>query len=92
MVQLKLFEPIVLREDKLVADSKRNAFWTIRLVQEGLSFGVLKESGIGGKIMDRRQWWFDNSDEAEKVYRRRLAAKLNPDRKSVRKYRRVDDK
>ena len=55
---------------------------------EGCARGyrVCKESGIYGRKPDRRVWRFETLAAAEKEYCRRIRAKTNLQRKSVRKY------
>lgn len=87
MIQIELFEPTVIEQAFLVADSPKKAFYFLRLTicaTGGAS--IFKASGRGGKICDRRQWPFETLEAAEKVYKRKLAAKLNPKRKNPRKY------
>lgn len=86
MVQLKIWDQVVLEHAELVCDSPKKAFWNIRLEAQFETFTVVKESGIGDKVLDTRRWVHDSHDRALKDYRRRLRNKLNPGRKSTRKY------
>lgn len=86
MVQLQIWDPVVLEHAELICDSPKKAFWNIRLEAQFETFTVIKESGIGDKVLDMRRWPHDSHDKALKDYRRRLRAKLNPGRKSTRKY------
>lgn len=85
--QLKFWDPVVLDHAELVCESPKSAFWNIRLEAENGTFAVIKESGIGTKVIDRRRWPHDSLDKATRDYRRRLMAKLNPNRRSSRIYR-----
>lgn len=87
MCQLNLFGPTVLERAELICDSPKRAFWNIRLEVENETFSVIKESGIGETVLDRRRWPHADHEAALKDYRRRLKAKLRPDRKSTRIYR-----
>ena len=86
--QLKIFDPVILEHAELVAESPKKAFWNIRLEQQGGTFTVIKESGTKNVVRDKRKWPHGSYEKAKKDYDRRLKAKLNPDRKSPRKYRR----
>lgn len=87
MVQLQIWDQVVLEHAELVCnDSPKKAFWNIRLEAQFETFTVIKESGIGDKVLDTRRWAHSSHDRALKDYRRRLRSKLNPVRKSTRKY------
>jgi hypothetical protein len=38
-------------------------------------------------VLDKRSWPFENFEEAEKVFNRRIKEKTDPERKSPRKYK-----
>lgn len=86
MVQLKIFEVTILEHAELICESPKMAFWNIRLEHDCGTFYVIKESGSRGKILDRRTWKHEKYEAAKKDYDRRLRLKLNPERKSPRKY------
>lgn len=90
-VQLKLFDLVVLEHAELISDSPKKAFWNIRLEHENETFSVVKVSGIGDIVLDRRRWRHKSYDKALKDYGRRLRAKLNPTRKSPRRYKIIDE-
>lgn len=88
MRQLHLFETI-LREIRLEADSKKKAFYILRLIECRGAYSIEKISGAGGKILDRRRWPMPSLPAAEKRFNRTIKSKLNPDRNNPRKYREV---
>ncbi|MBF0232940.1 MAG: hypothetical protein HQK65_07865 [Desulfamplus sp.] len=55
----------------------------------GKKYWVLKESGIGNKVLDRRKWPCESLELAEKLVKKKIKEKTNPDRRSPRKYRLV---
>jgi len=63
------------------------AFYRIWIEDTDGKIKIVKESGAKGRVLDRRVWPYQDLQEAEKAYRRRIKAKTNPDRKSPRKYR-----
>jgi hypothetical protein len=84
--QLNLFT-IKVNSALLVArDSPRRAFYKIWIEDTDGQISVVKESGVKGRVLDRRVWPFAEFKEAEKAYQRRIKAKTNPERKSPRKY------
>ena len=48
-------------------------------------YRVRKESGIAGRKPDCRAWSYDNFEDAEKEFDRKLKSKTNPFQKSPRK-------
>lgn len=84
-MQLQLFERNIIYDVYLVADSKKQAFYRLRLVYDGIKYFVEKESGAGGRVLDRRQWHQPDQERAGLVFARKLAAKLK-DGKSPRQY------
>jgi|GEM_PF-2575976 len=86
-VQVSLFEWRKLAAAHLVAiDHPRPVYYDIRIEGCARGYRVCKESGILGRKPDRRVWRFETLAAAEKEYRRRIRAKTNLRRKSVRKY------
>lgn len=80
-MQLNLFEPTILRQVYLTAKSKRSAFYQLILTTYQGKFYVLKESGAGGKVLDRRFWPQPDEKTAIKFYERKVKEKLKSDRK-----------
>ena len=85
--QLNMFEPTICKKIDLIADSPKNAFYRLWLETHIDGYLLKKESGYGDKILDCRQWTFKSREIAEKHFDRRVRDKLNPDRKSPRKYK-----
>lgn len=83
--QLKLFPEIICCA-YLVADSPKNAFYRIWIESDAGNYAVLKESGIMGRVLDKRTWPKEDLDQARKLFDQRIKSKTNPDRKSPRKY------
>lgn len=88
MNQLHLF-PTVIMETYLEAESKKNAFWILRLYESQGRYWLEKESGAGGKILDVRKWPMRDRAKALHQFNKKVAEKLNPKRLSPRKYKRV---
>lgn len=86
-MQLKMFDATILDSAELVADSPKKAFYRIKLVVKEGDYYVEKESGAQDKVLDRRRWTAITMDAAEILYKKKLREKLNPTRKSPRKYR-----
>jgi hypothetical protein len=61
----------------LVARSKRNAFYDISLSKFGLMYLVHKESGINGKVINKRDWIFKSYNDADKFLKSKLNEKSN---------------
>lgn len=88
MIQLKAFQVTPHEIAYLAApESRRLAFYTIWIETFEEGFRVCKESGGLGKVWQRRAWEFDSLQDAEKLFRKRVKEKINPERKSSRKYR-----
>lgn len=68
-------------------DSPRKAFYRIWIEDRDGFIEIIKESGCKDKVLDTRHWPFQTIEDAEKEYMRRVKQKMNPDRKSPRKYR-----
>lgn len=78
--------PNIIDEIELEADSPKKAFYRLRMIYDDGYFYIEKESGAGGKILDKRKWLQKNREQMFKVYLRKLKQKLNPKRNSPRKY------
>lgn len=87
--QLNLFTVKVNSTLLVAPDSPRRAFYRIWIEKTDSQVNVVKESGIKGRVLDRRTWPFTDFAEAEKAYQRRIKAKTNPEGKSPRKYRSI---
>jgi len=70
----------------LVADSPKHAFYRIWIEGGAGIYSVRKESGVEGRVLDKRTWPQENLDEARKLFERRIRTKTNPQRKCPRKY------
>lgn len=87
--QLSLF-PIVLEEaDLLALNSPRQTFYRIWIEENAGLYSIVKESGAGGKVLDRRSWKAETAEEAKGFLDRKLKEKTNPARKSPRRYTRL---
>lgn len=87
-MQLHLF-PSILNQIELEApDSPRRAFYRLAIEECQGIYTVVKESGAGGKVLDVRRWQYESMNRALKKYDKLLTDKLNPQRKSPRKYKR----
>lgn len=80
-MQLLMFERNIIYDVYLVADSKKQAFYRLMMVYDGIKYFVEKESGAAGKILDRRQWPQPDREKAGLVFARKLAEKLKVGRK-----------
>ena len=76
-------------EVNLIADSPKKAFYTLRIVECLGKYSVEKESGAAGHVLDKRTWPAKNLDAAGKRFNRILKKKIDPGRKSPRKYKGV---
>jgi hypothetical protein len=88
--QLKLFTKKLATAHLVAIDSPRQAFYLIWIEESEGKIQVVKESGAGGKVLDRRCWACDNLAAAQKLFSRQVRYKTNPKRKSPRKYRLLD--
>jgi len=87
LVQLKLFEPGVIKFARLVSpDSPRQAFYNLWLELFRGKYTVRKESGGRGMVFDSRLWCFESREEAEIYFDHRVREKTAPNRRSPRKY------
>ena len=85
--QLNLFTRRLAMAHLVAVDSPRKAFYLIWIEETDGRIQVVKESGAGGKVLDRRCWACDNLEAAQKLFDRQVRYKTNPQRKSPRKYR-----
>jgi hypothetical protein len=92
-MQLKLFDDVTLREVELIApDSPKKAFWRLKLIYRQVAYRIDKESGGGGKVLDRRSWPQRDRERAERVFARKVAEKLKPGRKRIYKKKTKNDR
>jgi hypothetical protein len=90
MKQLSLF-PTMLKSAYLSADSAKQAFYDISIVENTGEYFVVKRSGIKeDRVLDQRQWHFKNYEKAEKMFKRKLREKINPTNKRSRIYNILD--
>lgn len=87
--QLNLFTVIVSFAYLEAQESPRQAFYKIWIEQTDEQIKIVKESGVKGRVLDRRIWVFDDLDIAIRLFRHRIDQKVDPKRKSPRKYRLV---
>jgi hypothetical protein len=83
--QLSIFPEIVCSA-YLVAESPKSAFYRIWIEADAGIYTVLKESGIKGRVLDKRAWPHETLDQARKLFDRHIKSKTNQERKSPRKY------
>jgi len=58
------------------------------MIEESMNeFYLIKESGAGDRLLDRRRWGPYPMAKALKLFERKIREKLNPDRASPRKYK-----
>ena len=88
-MQIKMFDETILESADLVADSPKKAYYKLKLISDGGQFAVEKESGIDGRELVRRRWVAITMDADDLLYQKKLREKLNPTRKSPRKYKKV---
>lgn len=86
MVQLSLFTNTV-RSIRLEADSKRNAWWRLSIIECLGRYTLVKKSGIKSGLLDVRSWPMPSYEKALLTFDRKVRIKLNPNRKSKRIYR-----
>jgi len=87
--QLSLFPEQLCSAFLVATNSPKKAFYKIWIEANAGIFTVRKESGIKNRILDRRSWPFEDLARAIKLYEHRVEQKLDPERKSPRKYRLV---
>jgi hypothetical protein len=85
--QLKLFTRKLDTAHLVAIDSPRQTFYTIWIEEADGQVQVVKESGVGGRVLDRRCWACEDLEAAKKLFDRQVKYKTNPNRKSPRKYR-----
>lgn len=88
MHQTHLF-PTTIKQTRLEAKSKKNAFWVLKIIEHEGRYWLEKESGADGKVLDRRRWPMGSREHALHRYNKKVAEKLNPRRLSPRKYKRA---
>lgn len=84
--QLSLFTKRLKTSHLIAKDSPRIAFYNIWIERIEDNYRIVKESGVKGRVLDRRAWPAKNFDDADAKFQRRIRAKTNPMRKSPRKY------
>ncbi len=84
--QLNLFTQNLQTALLVAHDSPRQAFYRIWIENTVDDIKIVKESGIRGRVLDRRSWPVENLEIAIEQLQRRIKAKTNPKRKSPRKY------
>ena len=91
MVQLSFFSTMIDRV-YLSAKSPRQAFYRLSLISEmGGQVRLKKGWGAKQKILGRRVHVFKSLQKAKKEMARTIREKTNPNRKSSRIYKKVDD-
>lgn len=87
-LELSMSCSTTVKKASLVAPSSaKQAFYKMWLKETDGTFEVYKESGIGQTVLDRRSWAFEKFETAEQFFNRKIKAKINPLRKSPRKYK-----
>jgi hypothetical protein len=89
--QLSLFTKRLKTSHLIAKDSPRIAFYKIWIERTDDDYRIVKESGVKGRVLDRRSWPAETLEEAQTLFDRRVNAKTNPLRKSPRKYTRVNE-
>lgn len=84
--QLNLFSQTLKHAFLVAHNSPRQAFYRIWIEGNVGEIHVVKESGIKGRVLDRRSWPAKNFEDAEVLFQRRIKSKTNPQRKCPRKY------
>ena len=74
-----------LRETRLEADT--GAYYALTLIEIAGGYLVSKKSGVGDRKPHEEAWFRRHRDEAEARFESIVADKINPERKSPRKYR-----
>ena len=82
MRQLSLF-PTTIKSAKLKANSKKHAFYNIKIIENQGAYTVEKESGCSGKVMHKQAWAANSYDEAINFYNRKIKEKTSKSRKRV---------
>lgn len=76
----------VIMRSRLEADSAHKAWYELVLISINEGYLVEKVSGAVGHANHSEIWFRSDFDEAEKKFKRIIADKTNPNRKSPRKY------
>lgn len=87
--QLSLFPEIIESAYLVALDNPRNTFYRIWIEENAGVYSVVKESGSKGRVLDTRAWPVEGFDQAKRLFDRKIRAKTNLERKSLRKYRLV---
>jgi hypothetical protein len=77
----------VLMRVRLESESALSAWYELALVSTPFGYLVEKTSGAQGRGHQSETWYRRNLPDAEKKYSRILSDKVNPKRRSPRKYR-----
>ena len=88
--QLNLFTKRLTSALLIAADSPRQAFYRIWIEQTVGDIKLVKESGIKGRVLDKRSWQIESLEAAQEQFERRIRAKTNSERKSPRKYQLIN--
>jgi hypothetical protein len=84
--QMNLFTQNLQSAILIAKDSPRQAFYRIWIKDTMGDYKIVKESGIRGRVLDRRSWPAKNLEAARAHFQRRIKSKTNPQRKCPRKY------
>jgi len=86
------FEEHILQRTRLEADSTLGAWYELYLVVTPNGFLIEKHSGSSHSLVRQKETWFRRRrTDAERKYHQILSNKLNPNRRSPRKYKVVTD-
>lgn len=85
-IQLSLI-PTIIKSAYLRAESAKQAFYSIKIVEDMGKYSVVKESGCSGKIMHKQVWNMSSIEEANSFFNRKLKEKTKNGRK--RTYKRI---
>jgi len=81
----------VLRHTRLIAESVKGAWYELYLIDIPHGYLIEKHSGISSGQGRQKETWFRRElNEAERKYSQILRDKLNPLRKSPRKYKVIE--
>ncbi len=70
-------------------NSPQKAFYDLWIQKISDGYLVCKASGANGKVLNKESWFRETKQEAEEKFQRILSNKLNPNRKSPRKYQMI---
>ena len=75
---------MILKDTLLKADSKKNAFYRLKIEKIRDGYLIQKESGINDdKVLHRETYYRNNYDSAFNLYSKKIKEKTNPKRKRV---------